>query len=50
MPMNGGGVIVIKRHSAALAKRAELRLDMRELFLRASSQSTIDCDDERSNR
>jgi len=32
MPMNGGGVIVIKRHSAVPTKRAELRLDMRELF------------------
>jgi len=41
---------VIRRHFEAPAKRAELRLDMRELFLRASSQSKIDCDDERSNR
>ena len=32
MPMNGGNIIVIRRHGAAPAKRAELRLDIRELF------------------
>ena len=32
MPMNGGSVIAMRRHSAAPTKRAELRLDMRELF------------------
>jgi hypothetical protein len=42
MPMNGGSVIVNRRHRAASAKRAELRLDIRDLFYArvASRRST----------